>query len=72
MLHLLKKKIYIPLHSFSRPFEALPADIVYISFLARSAVNPKLCLFIDFVYFKNLYIPHENKKSCSKNNGIIL
>ena len=36
------------LYSFSRSFQALQADIASISFLAKSAVDPKFCtLFID-------------------------
>ena len=43
-----QKIIRTTLYSFSRPFEALQADTAYISFLARSAVNPKFCfLFVD-------------------------
>ena len=34
-----KKKIRSALYSFSGPFEALQADIAYIRFLARSAVE---------------------------------
>ena len=37
------------LYSFSRLFEALQADIAYISFLARSAVEPKFCLLLFVV-----------------------
>ena len=40
--------IYTTLYSFSGPFQALQADRAYISFLARSAVDPKFCfLFVD-------------------------
>ena len=40
--------IHTALYSFHRPFEALQADIAYISFLARLAVDPKFCvLFVD-------------------------
>ena len=55
------------LYSFHRPFEALHADIAYISFLARSAVDPKCCLlFVDLFTSRNLYIPSEKKKSYSE------
>ena len=41
------------LYSFNRPFEALQSDIAYISFLARSAVDPKFSLlFVDFLTSK--------------------
>ena len=42
-----KKNIGTTLYSFSRPLEALQADITYISLLARSAVNQEFCLFLD-------------------------
>ena len=42
-----KKNIGTTLYSFSRPLEALQADIAYISLLARSAVNQEFCLFLD-------------------------
>ena len=48
---LLKKKniIRTTLSSSSGPFQALQADIAYVSFLARSAVDPTFCpLFVDF------------------------
>ena len=62
-----KKNICALLYSFSRPFEALQADIAYISFLARSAVY-----YLLICYFKYLYIPHEKTKSFSKKKkGII-
>ena len=49
ILDLSKKKeniLGMTLCSFHRPFKALHADIAYISFLARSAVDPKFCLLI--------------------------
>ena len=42
-----QKNIGTTLYSFSRPLEALQADIAYISLLARSAVNQEFCLFLD-------------------------
>ena len=45
------------LYSFSKPFEALQADIVDIRFLAKSAVDPKCCLlFIDLFTSKIYFI----------------
>ena len=47
--------IHTALYSFHRPFEALQADIAYISFLARLAVDPKFCvLFVD-LFTSKLY-----------------
>ena len=49
------------LYSFSRPFEALQADIAYISFLARSAVDPKFCLLFVDLFTSKIYL-HPMKK----------
>ena len=39
--------------SFDSPFQLLQADIVYISFLAKSAVDPKFrLLFVDLFSWK--------------------
>ena len=47
--------IHTALYSFHRPFKALQADIAYISFLARLAVDPKFCvLFVD-LFTSKLY-----------------
>ena len=57
-----KKKqdiICTTVYSFSRPFEALQADIAYISFLARSVVDPKL-VFVDL--FTSKFIHNQWKK----------
>ena len=57
----------MPLYSFSRPFEALQVDIVYISFLARSAVNPKFCLlFIDLFTSKIYTYPMKTRNLVAK------
>ena len=66
ILCLLKKKnqsiICMTLYSFNGPFQAPQVDIAYISFWARSAVDPKFCLlFVNKFYFKNVCIPHEKK-----------
>ena len=61
------------LYSFSRPFEALQADIAYISFLARSAVDPKFCLlFADLFTSKIDTYPMKKRHLLAKKNGIIL
>ena len=73
---MLKKKqdiIRTTLYSFSRPFEALQADIAYISFLARSAVDPKFCLlFADLFTSKIDTYPMKKRHLLAKKNGIIL
>ena len=61
------------LYSFSRPFEALRADITYISFLARSAVDQKFCqLFVHLFTSKIYTYPMEKRNLLVKKNGIIL
>ena len=42
-------------YSFSGPFQALQADIAYISVLARSAVDPKFCLLFVDLFTSNIY-----------------
>ena len=55
------------LYSFSRPFEALQADIAYISFLARSAVDPKFCLlFVDLFTSKIDTYPMKKRNLLAK------
>ena len=41
--------------SFSGPFQALQADIAYISFLARAAVDAKFCLLFADLLTSKLY-----------------
>ena len=61
------------LYSFSRPFEALQSDIAYISFLARSAVDPKFSLlFVDFLTSKIYKYPIKKINLLAKKNRIIL
>ena len=47
--------IHTTLYSFHRPFEALQADIAYISFLARSAVDSKFCLLFAHLFTSKIY-----------------
>ena len=55
------------LYSFSRPFEALQADIAYISFLARLAVEPKFCLlFVDLFTSKIGTYPMKKRNLLAK------
>ena len=59
--------IHTTLCSFSRPFEALQADIVYISFLARSTVDPKFCLaFVDLFTSKIYSYPMKKRNLLAK------
>ena len=55
------------LYSFSGPFQALQVDIAYISFLARSAVDPKLCpLFVELVTSKIYTYPMKTRNLLAK------
>ena len=47
--------IRMTLYSFHRPFEALQADIAYISFSAKSAVDPKFCLLFIELFISKIY-----------------
>ena len=68
-----KKIIRAMLYSFNGPFQALQADIASISFLGRSAVDPKFCLLFVDIFTSNIYTyPIKKKESFSKKNGIIL
>ena len=58
--------------SFSRPFEALQADIAYISFLAKSLVDPKICLLFGDLFTSQIYTYPMKKKSFSKKSEIVL
>ena len=59
--------IHTALYSFHRPFEALQADIAYISFLARLAVDPKFCLlFVDLFTSKNFTYPMKKRNLLEK------
>ena len=53
------------LYSFSRPFEALQADIAYISFLARSAVDPTFCLLYIDLFTSKIYTYPMKKRNLS-------
>ena len=64
-----KKQVIIPitLYSFSRPFEVLQADIASISFLGRSAVDPKFCvLFVDLSTSKMYTYPRKKNLLAKK------
>ena len=55
------------LYSFSGSFQAPQADIAYISFLARPAVDPKFCtLFIDLFTSKMYLYPMEIRNLLAK------
>ena len=59
--------IHITLYSFSGPFQALQADIASISFLARSAVDPKFCLlFVDLFPSKIYTYPMKTRNLLPK------
>ena len=43
------------LYSFNGPFQLLQGDIAYISFLVKSAVDPKFCLFFVNLFTSKIY-----------------
>ena len=43
------------LYSFDGPFQLIQADIAYISFLAKSAVDPKFCLLFVDLFTSKIY-----------------
>ena len=55
------------LDSFDGPFQLLQADIAYISFLAKSAVDPKFCLiFVDLFTSKIYTFPMKTRNLLAK------
>ena len=50
------------LYSFNGLFQALQTDIACISFLAKSAVDPKFCLFFVDVFTSKIYTYPMKKK----------
>ena len=55
------------LYSFSKPFEALQADIDDLRFLAKSAVDLKYCLLIaDLFTSKTYFFPMKNRRLLPK------
>ena len=65
------------LYSFDGPFQLLQADITYIIFLAKSAVDPKFCLlFVDLFTSKIYNFPVKTrnlfKKKKTKKNRTVL
>ena len=51
------------LYSFHRPVEVLQAEIAYISFLARSAVDSKLCLLFAHLFTSKIYTYRTKKRN---------
>ena len=51
------------LYSISKPFELLHADITNLRFLAKSAVDPKYCLFIADLFSPKIYDYPVRKRS---------
>ena len=58
-----KDIMHTTLYSFHRPFETLQADIAYISFLARSAVDTKFCLLLVDLFTLNIYTYRMEKRN---------
>ena len=55
------------LYSSDGPFQLLQADIAYISFLAKSAVDPKFCLiFVDLFTSKIYTFPMKTRNLLAK------
>ena len=55
------------LYSFDDPFQLLQADIAYISFLAKSAIDPKFCLlFVDLFTSKIYTFPMKTRNLLAK------
>ena len=55
------------LYSFDGPFQLIQADIAYISFLAKSAVDPKFCLlFVDLFTSKIYTFPMKTRNLLAK------
>ena len=56
------------LYSISKPFELLHADIADTGFLAKSAVDPKYCIFIVDLFSSKIYVyPMKNRSLLAKN-----
>ena len=57
----------LTLYSFDGSFQLLQADIAYISFLAKSSVNPKFCLlFVDLFTSKIYNLPKKTRNLLAK------
>ena len=63
----------LTLYSFSKPFEALQADIADLRFLAKSAVDPEYCLLIVALFTSKTYVfPMKNRSLLAKKIGSFL
>ena len=58
--------ICMTLYSFNGLFQALPTDIACISFLAKSAVDPKFSLFFVDVFTSKIYTYPMKKNDLAK------
>ena len=56
------------LYSFSKPFEALQADIADLRFLAKSAVDPEYCLLIVDLFTSKTYVFRMKNRSLLAKN----
>ena len=58
---------HLTLYSFSKPFEALQADIADLRFLAKSAADPKYCLLVVDLFTSKIYVfPIKNRSLLAK------
>ena len=57
----------LTLYSFSKPFDALQADIADLRFLAKSAADPKYCLLVVDLFTSKIYVfPIKNRSLLAK------
>ena len=58
---------HLTLYSISKPFDLLHADIAYLRFLAKSAVDPKYCLLVVDLFTSKIYVyPTKNRSPLAK------
>ena len=58
---------HLTLHTISKPFELLHADIADLRFLAKSAVSPKYCLLAVDLFTSKIYVyPMKNRSLLAK------
>ena len=55
--------VHLTLYSISKPFELLHVDFADLRFLAKSAVDPKYCLFIADLFSSKIYVYQMKNRS---------
>ena len=75
-MQFIEKRSYIDrstLYSFDGLFQLLQADIAYIIFLAKSAIDPKFCLLFVNLFTSKIYtFPMKTRNLLAKKNGRVL